>query len=59
MYVFLYCYITCEVLVLIPLLLVTLSFPNEISCLIQWAPVLGDSGWTYTLFPSEETIRFN
>lgn len=36
---------TCAVLWLVPLLLVSFSLLKEISCLIQWAPVLGDSGW--------------
>lgn len=35
---------TCVLLLLAPLLLVSFNFPKEISCLIQWEPVLGDSG---------------
>lgn len=34
-----------------PLLFVSFSFPNETSWRIQWAPVLGESGWTYRRFP--------
>lgn len=45
---------TCALLLLAPLLFVSFSFPKEISCRIQCAPVLGDSGWTYTLLPREK-----
>lgn len=34
-----------------PLLFVSFSFPNDTSWRIQWAPVLGESGWTYWRFP--------
>ena len=34
-----------------PLLFVSFSFPNDTSWRIQWAPVLGESGWTYRRFP--------
>lgn len=45
---------TCALLLLAPLLLVSFSLPKEISCRIQCAPVLGDSGCTYTLLPGGE-----
>lgn len=48
---------TCVLLLLAPLLLVSFNFPKEISCLIQWEPVLGDSGWTYILLPKRKTER--
>lgn len=35
---------TCPVLLDAPLLFVSFSFPNDISCRIQCAPVLGESG---------------
>lgn len=38
------CHSTCVLLLFAPLLLVSFNFPKEISCLIQWEPVLGDSG---------------
>lgn len=38
-------------LLLLPLLLVSLSLLNDTSCLIQWAPVFGESGCMYILFP--------
>lgn len=39
-----------------PLLLVSLSFPNETSWRIQWAPVLGESGWTYSRLPARQPL---
>lgn len=38
------CHSTWVLLLFAPLLLVSFNFPKEISCLIQWEPVLGDSG---------------
>lgn len=38
------CHPTWVLLLFAPLLLVSFNFPKEISCLIQWEPVLGDSG---------------
>lgn len=39
-----------------PLLFVSFSFPNDTSWRIQWAPVLGESGWTYRRFPVDSYI---
>lgn len=44
--------ITWVILFDAPLLLVSFSFPKEISCRIQWAPVLGESGCMYVRFPA-------
>lgn len=42
---------TWATLLVLPLLLVSLSLLKDTSCLIQWAPVLGESGCMYILFP--------
>lgn len=42
---------TCAALLVLPLLLVSLSLLKDTSCLIQWAPVFGESGCIYILFP--------
>lgn len=41
----------------LPLLLVSFSLPKETSCLIQWFPVLGESGCIYILFPVKKNKK--
>lgn len=47
-------FVTCDTLLVLPLLLVSFILLNDTSCLIQWAPVLGESGCMYVLFPVHE-----
>lgn len=50
---------TCAELLVLPLLLVSFSLLKDTSCLIQWAPVFGESGCMYILFPDNMTIGNN